>query len=646
MDNKDQDLLEKIHTSTEDIKVPDGLKPDQIEQLLKEETQKKRKLPYVFAGAAAIAAIALVSVFALNQSRKVQPVDKKAEAAVSDASQKRVDKKIAQAENYSEVYKSIKNSIEQQSSIAQKESKAVADSALGGNSMAKNGSAEAQTYAGSDYSETNTRQAGVNEGDTVKTDGAYLYTLNENAREIGIVSTADDRLNKVTSVSLEDGAQIAEFYVENQQLIILYNVSPEMKDGVYLGENTQVTVYDIADPQNPKEQGTVTQSGRFDTSRLVNGYLYVFSNFGVYQEYQEKEIDMYVPAINGKSIAESNICLPGEGNASEYKVISAVQLTNPSEITDSKAVLSKGGMCYVSNENIYICDAKYSTTNNRTILRKITYADGKLTPQVQGEIKGTLDDTFSIDEYEGKLRLVATLDRRQIIALREASDSEVSGEAQETGNVLYVLDKDLEIIGKIVDIAPGEMVKSARFMGDTGYFVTFRNTDPLFSVDLSTPKEPKLIGELKIPGFSEYLHPYGEGLLLGIGLEMDEAGMTMEGVKISMFNVSDPSDVAEEAKEVMENTYSSSAIQDYRNVLVDAERNLIGFAADGNTEAYYIYSYEQGEGFTCKLKADMGMGSYMPAKGVYVGDQLYIVKGNIIQLYDLTTFKKLDDLVL
>ena len=95
--------------------------------------------------------------------------------------------------------------------------------------------------------------------------------------------------------------------------------------------------------------------------------------------------------------------------------------------------------------------------------------------------------------------------------------------------------------GTIENLAKNERIYSARFMGDTGYFVTFRETDPLFSVDLSDPDNPKIIGTLKIPGFSEYLHPYGDGLLLGIGEEVDEKGVESNQVKLSMFDISDPS---------------------------------------------------------------------------------------------------------
>ena len=133
-------------------------------------------------------------------------------------------------------------------------------------------------------------------------------------------------------------------------------------------------------------------------------------------------------------------------------------------------------------------------------------------------------------------------------------------------NGLYILASNMKEVGSITGLAEGEQVYSARLLGDTGYFVTYEKTDPLFSVDLSDPKNPKIIGKLKIPGFSEYLHFYGENQLLGIGMDVDEDGVTTDGVKLSMFDVSDPSDVKEIETYVLEGTYGTDAGYDYKAV--------------------------------------------------------------------------------
>ena len=142
-------------------------------------------------------------------------------------------------------------------------------------------------------------------------------------------------------------------------------------------------------------------------------------------------------------------------------------------------------------------------------------------------------------------------------------------------------------------------------MGATGYFVTFRQVDPLFSVDLSDPSDPKIIGELKIPGFSEYLHPYGNGLMLGIGMDVDEDGVTTDGVKLSMFDVSDPSDVKEIETYVLEGTYGTDAGYDYKAVFADAEKNLFGFMTYGNKNEYVIFTYGE-NGFKEVFSRELG----------------------------------------
>lgn len=212
---------------------------------------------------------------------------------------------------------------------------------------------------------------------------------------------------------------------------------------------------------------------------------------------------------------------------------------------------------------------------------------------------------------------------------------------------MYVLDEKLKTAGKIKDLAPGERVYSARFFGDTGYFVTFRETDPLFSVDFSDPEHPKILGKLKIPGFSEYLHFYGENRLLGIGMDVDAETQVTGGVKLSMFDISDKGDVKETDTYVIENLFGTDVAYDYKGVLVDVGKNLIGFAgyADGG-QKYYLFSYDDGEGFQCLLEeATNGKGIRAP-RGLYIGEVLYVVEGNIIEAYSLQTYEKIDDLIL
>ncbi|MFR3390656.1 MAG: beta-propeller domain-containing protein [[Clostridium] scindens] len=371
----------------------------------------------------------------------------------------------------------------------------------------------------------------------------------------------------------------------------------------------------------------MTQSGNYSSSRMADGCLYLFSEFYAGQELRKSEPGTFVPQVNGKVIANDDIYLPPVPQANMYEVITSVDLNHPGETKDSKAIFSKGGQAYVSNENIYFYETQWGyPKGDTTTVRKVAYKNGELKAIAQGKFDGYLKDSFCIDEYEGNLRVVTT----------KGDD-----------NSVYVLDKNLEVIGSIEGLAEDERVYSARFMGDTGYFVTFRQMDPLFSVDLSDPKKPKILGALKIPGFSEYLHFYGEDRLLGIGMNVDEKAQSTDGVKLTMFDISDKADVKEADTYVLKNVYSTDVSYDYKAALVDQERNLIGFA--GYTQGgqhYYLFSYDDSSGFACHMDEEINGNGAQGARGVYIKEVLYVVQGNIIEAYSLEDYKKIGDIIL
>ena len=392
--------------------------------------------------------------------------------------------------------------------------------------------------------------------------------------------------------------------------------------------NTTAVTYDISDRENPKEVGRVSQSGYYNSSRIADGYLYLFSDYYVTLDgITAKNPKSYIPLVNDNLIEETDICLPSISKADMYSIITSVSLENPNETAHSKALLADGGNLYVSNDNIYFYENVWQYSGKDvTTIRKVSYESGKLTAGAQCKIDGYINDSFSIDEYDGYLRVVVT-----------------DGDT----NSVYVLNQELKETGSIKGLAEDERVYSARFMGKAGYFVTFKETDPLFSVDLSDPKNPKIIGALKIPGFSDYLHPYGKNKLLGIGMNVDEKTMSTDGVKLTMFDISDPENVKEEQTYVIENVYYTDVSYDYKAALVDAEKNLIGFAADseGGRE-YYTFSYDEKQGFTCTMHEEINGNNMRITRGIYIEDMLYVIQGNIIEAYSLKDFKKVDDIIL
>ena len=294
-------------------------------------------------------------------------------------------------------------------------------------------------------------------------------------------------------------------------------------------------------------------------------------------------------------------------------------------VTDQKVLVSGADNFYVSTENIYIATENYNSDDTFTELAKFHYDNGHITGVAAGSVRGYLNNSFSLNEYNGYLRIVSTY-----------YDS--SNDDWTEKNILTIFDENLKQVSTIDDLASGETIRSARFLEDTGYFVTFRQTDPLFRVDLSDPTAPKITGELKVSGFSSYLHFYGENLLLGIGYEADENTGETTGIKLSMFDLSDPDELKEVNRIAISGITWAPAIDDYKSILVDAEKNLIGFYCDGR---YLVYSYDSENGFERMLVYDffeddlMETAQYDTMRGLYIGDTLYLAGDGFVVPFDL-----------
>lgn len=634
MNKWEEDMIEQIRKESEDTQIPDSLRPNQIEKRLSERPKKYHwKKRYTAGLAAACCLLVCGAVLGTQKNlQRVSPVEKQ-----DTATDQAESSDIQTAKSYDQIYEylqanqddqyGIDDGMLEQSAVAEsaEDSTSMKSTASADRSVAQNGKASGEAA----YSETNVRQDGVDEADVVKTDGRYLYTLKDNGSAVSIVDTANGKLKEAASVRVEEDDRIREFYVSDGHLILISEFNQEREDGTwtYASTDTRVTTYDITDPEKPEKAEEVTQSGSYTSSRLTDGHLYLITQYSVdvTSGITPKDKKDYIPYVNQQMLEADDIYLPPFSQAYMYEVVSSVDIAKPGEIQDSKAIFSDGGELYVSNDNIYWYETQWSD-KTETVIKRISYKDGKLKAEASGKVDGYINDSFSIDEYDGYLRVVTT-------------DDETNG--------LYILDSKMKEVGSITGLAEGEQVYSARLLGDTGYFVTYEQTDPLFSVDLSDPKNPKIIGKLKIPGFSEYLHFYGENLLLGIGMDVDEDGFTTNGVKLSMFDISDSSDVKEIQKYTLENVYSAAVMYDYKAVLIDPEKNVIGFAADGNNgENYYVFSYNDTKGFECLMNETVNGNGYQSARGVYVDNTLYVVKGNIIEAYDMTDYQKTGDLIL
>ena len=685
---EDEKRLEQdLRQMADDVILPDSLEPEAIQKMLQarqEEKQQgsktkknkknwKRIVPIAAAACVCVIVGATVGIKQINKGNN-KTLD--AATIASAADQTETTQTLTTAKDYKEIEKCIKEYNKQMARDNNSMDIGLYESASSADAATAESSNVSDTGG---YSDTNVRENGVGEADIVKTDGKNIYTL---CRSIVTITAIDNgSMEKLASIEQDAERYVEDIYVQDDKLVLFGTLGrqvgnsedSEAYDGYY-ENNTYVQVYDISDPSNPKEIGNMEQSGGYNTSRIVDGYVYVLSQFHPYEDNVTARDLWYIPEVQGKSIEAENIYMPQEAEGNEYTIITAFSLDDPSEKTDSKAVFGYSDVCYVSENNIYITSNYYEDSDvSRTLIRKISYTDGKLAGVAQTKIKGMLNDSFSIDEYEGNLRLVTTIDEiysnDDIMPLNETADetadkngttdksdaskvtekamAEKVKDAVPGTNSLYVLNDKLEIIGSIHNLAKDETIYSARFMGKAGYFVTFKETDPLFSVDLSDPKNPKIIGALKIPGFSDYLHPYGKNKLLGIGMNVDEKTMSTDGVKLTMFDISDPENVKEEQTYVIENVYYTDVSYDYKAALVDAEKNLIGFAADseGGRE-YYTFSYDEKQGFTCTMHEEINGNNMRITRGIYIEDTLYVIQGNIIEAYSLKDFKKVDDIIL
>lgn len=666
------DLMEdKLRELTEDTQMPASLEPEQIEKmLLKKKKEKTARYRRKYAGIAAAACLCLaVGVTAALTGQRGDDSSSGAEIGsetgnageAAEGESTESETKIASAADYDQIYDYIQAELKYQEKQAKKQARmysggtvsdggeiASADSAAMDSGSAQNAAA----YSGADstgtsgYSDTNVREESVGEADVVKTDGSRLYVMSGNRVEI--VDIASEEMEEIAAVTVDPDSYIRELYVEGSRMAVFYTQSKfTQEDGIEVRsrEFACTDVYDISDPSAPVKLNTFSQSGVYNTMRVKDGYAYVISSFYPDTASPRSDVGAYVPSVQGGTLEADRIFMPEQEMGSEYTVITAFSLADPQEQTDSKAVFGSAGLCYVSSENIYVTETCYDTDDtgvSRTAVRKVAYHDGQLEGAAQAKVDGMLKDSFCIDEYNGYLRLVTTITSDNGV-MPISGDS--SAAEPDSSNALYVLDGELQVTGEIRDLAPGETVYSARFMGDTGYFVTFRQVDPLFSADLSDPASPQIIGELKIPGFSEYLHPYGEGLLLGIGMDVDEEGVTTEGVKLSMFDISDPGNVTEASVYVMEDMYGTDAAYDYKAVFADVEKNLFGFRAyGGNGDVYSVFSYDAAEGFRKVFSRELTYGG--DARGLYAGERFYLVVGNTVESYTLSGFEKIDDIVL
>ena len=505
-----------------------------------------------------------------------------------------------------------------------------------------------------EFSNTTEQVEGVSEADIVKTDGTYIYYINGSTFTILSAEGEASKLVGQVELSRKYTAEYGDMFLKDDRIIILNPNNYENE-----GPSVSILIFDVSDRTNPKEIANVCQSGWYNSSRMVGDYVYLISNCHINSATIDKDDPVtFVPytEINGACEpvpADSIYRYDAESYTSTYTAIGSFNYKDGT-LKDSASLLGGTDTIYCSQGNILLANVLYDHSEEtkeepyvveKTTISQLSISEGNIEYKASGTVDGVLENQFFMDEHNGYFRFVTTV--RTAIEKRykfENNDNEVVSYTTETSAALTVLDGALNKVGEIRDLAKGERVYSVRFMGDTAYFVTFRQTDPLFSADLSDPTNPKILGELKIPGFSEYMYPYGEGLLLGFGMDADENGRTKD-IKLSMFNITDPANVTEQDKTIIDGFTYSAALYNHKAMMVVPNKNLIGFAATDNYMdiSYMIYEYT-GDGFNLKAQLDVS-GDYKYAmddiRGMFVGDNFYVVANNTLHIFDMNAFEKL-----
>lgn len=417
-------------------------------------------------------------------------------------------------------------------------------------------------------SETNVQVSGVDEADIIKTYENYIYYTIPNSNILNIVEAYPaENMNVAATIKLNENRQISDFYFKDDFLYIMA-YEYKYKDDYYYGaydSTSGVIAYDISNPSAPFQTDSFWQDGEPLQSRMIDDTLYISSYYYVdIDERINKNNSIPSLYINEEKcdVPAYDITIMPRVKTPAYTVVTAIN-ANDFKDYSTKSILGASDEIYCSNDNMYIFSNiyDYEKYKHTSQIIKISLNKTKLKVLNSAEINGYVINQFAMDEYDGYFRVAITyFDEKKYTDM----------------NKIYVLDKNMKIVGKTTAFGENETIHSVRFNGDIGYAVTFRRTDPLFAFDLSDPKNPKITSALKIPGYSGYLHPISDKLMLGVGREIDEMSQADKGLKVSLFDTSNKNDLREINTIVLQNTYTAEGF------------NHKSFVINENTKTFFI----------------------------------------------------------
>jgi len=550
-----------------------------------------------------------------------------------------------------------------------------------------------------DYSETNVQVEGVDEPDIVKTDGTYLYIVANGHVYIVEAYPAEEAV-VLAEITPEDGMTVTNIFINDDILVIFGNTYEDNGDDEgesvyyygYWGESKgTVLLYDISDRENPVLDKEITIDGTYYDARMIGEYIYVIITEYSYNIYrmEGEEVILDIPELciddDLKQIPSDQIYYVDVPELSDTMTHVLSVNIEDGDTNQKSFMLGSSQSMYVSNNNIFLTsqhyeyispllDGGWGESKQTTILHKISIDAGDISYASQGEVPGGILNQFSMDEHNGFFRVATTV------------GTVWSGESS---NNIYILDENLDRVSEIEDIAPGESIYSARFMGAKAYLVTFKKIDPFFTIDLSDPYKPEILGKLKIPGYSDYLHPYDENHIIGIGKDTvePEEGETWgrdfawyQGIKIALFDVSDFENPKEVAKIIIgDRGTDSPALHDHKAFLFDKEKELLvipvrlceisdeikeqnpdytgSIYGDPTFQGAYVYhlSLEAGFEFQGRIThadgEDLGdwygsWGSSTITRTLYIGNVLYTISNKMVKMNELDDLNEINEVLL
>lgn len=553
----------------------------------------------------------------------------------------------------------------------------------------------------SDYSETNVQVENVDEADIVKTDGKYIYSIS--GFDVVITETTEEGevriVNEVTPTNIPE-----DILLYKDKMIIISNFS--YGSSYYSNSRTVIYIYDISNKLNVKLLNKYELDYKYYTSRMIDNKLYVLSTGSIYSNDEEDIFPSYSVDNTNIQMKPNNLCYLKNKKTNQITMIATIDvdnLTNNAIEVDGFLVPIEN--VYVSENAIYISYSKYGVQEEENDLNKhikelfsfkgiigfVKYAndyngsldrdyytnilkfefseDGVEFVSYNSEI-GKVLNQFSMDEYKNNLR--------------------VTFSDQDEGSKLVVFSNEMKKLGSIEGIAKGEKIYATRFIEDRAYMVTYKTIDPLFVIDVSNPTAPKILGELKIPGYSVYLHPYDENHIIGIGNETEEQiirdsmgkvqwqNTYITGMKMAIFDVTDVSNPKEQFVQKIGDKYTySSILQNHKAFLFSKEKELIAIPVNSYTSeiqisnstdiedvnnilnssnyskpignGYIVYNINLEEGFKEKgvISHDTtdSLGNYwyrsgIGVRGIYIDNILYTISEKFIKSHTLDTLEQ------